>query len=169
MKRIIILTESDLTRIVRRVIREQEVGDDLINKPGYGVKKEKDFAKELRMQSRVTTPEKSLPQELQDLIDDYGLTGTFVESPLKNNRYAYEDKDGEPVTSGYVGKDSVITYNQHKNEIDECEDVYDDYMEYMKINRKSMDHFTDYFTKEPHKGKEYCISTVRIQNIIDSE
>jgi hypothetical protein len=165
MKRIIRLTESDLARIVRRVIREQEVGDDLINKPGYGAKKEKNFAKELRMQSRVTTPEKSLPQELQDLIDDYGLTGTFVESPFINDRYGYKTKDGRPIHLGYVGKDSVITYNQHKNEIDNCEVVYDDYMEYMKNNSGSK----DYFINGPHKGKEYCISTVRIQNIIDSE
>jgi hypothetical protein len=42
MKKIIKLTESDLRRIVRRVIREQdenEYSDELINKPGYNASK----------------------------------------------------------------------------------------------------------------------------------
>jgi hypothetical protein len=154
---------------VKPLISEQGVTDtedDLVNKPGYGAKKETSFYKEYMAQNRNTKYEGPTPA-LEKLVNDYKLTGNFEKSPI-GTAFIYKTKDGQSV--GLVRDSYVTDYESHKNEYSECKVVYDNYIEYLKNNKgtkSGLELGKDFFKTNPNK--QYCLGVATIQKIIDSE
>jgi hypothetical protein len=173
MKKIIRLTESDLTRIVRRVLNEQSTEA----KP--------------EAYSRVAVDK--LPKEFQQFLKTNGLSGFFVygDSPEDNeNRFEFDyvkelganAKFGN-ITSqilGTINLDEIKTYEKYKGNSQKCSEkrqkraeLHNDYIKnpkkYGSYNKEKFNEYAKNELKKLYPNMEYCDVVNKMQRIIDSK
>jgi hypothetical protein len=98
MKKIVRLTESDLTRIVKRVISEQEK-DNLADKVETTIEKPKVEMKIEDIYSQLSDEEK---EELKNTLEDLGIDEY---SSAKEVHSKIEDMAGDDVVNGEMSED----------------------------------------------------------------
>jgi hypothetical protein len=116
-KRIVRLTESDLTRIIRRVIREQEetklLADELRNVPG--VKLSKNELDLLKDNGVIFVEKMKAPKELMDKLKATQIV-KFKETPESDVKVLIASEVQKPMSVSKMGdKIMVMGYGQGPN------------------------------------------------------